>query len=121
MVAQPTRYDFTNFKREFHAAQVAVGMDYPTGHPLHFTIKDLRRTGATWAWRETKDLASISAMLGHKNWSTTKRYLHITDADTAKIAAVMDRLSNKALRERATSFQGSTGLAGAGNMMKVVD
>lgn len=92
---QPTSYDFTNFRREFHAAQVAAGMDYPVGHPLRFTVRTLRRTGATWAYRETRDLVGISKMLGHRKIETTIRYLNITDADIIAIAAAVDRLANR--------------------------
>jgi len=92
---QPQRYDFTNFKREFHAAQVAAEMDKPVDHPLHFSPKDLRRTGATWAYRKTKDLVGISKMLGHKRITTTIRYLNIDEADKTAIAFAVDTIANE--------------------------
>lgn len=92
---QPTGYDFTNFKREFLAAQVAAKMNWPPNHPLHFSVKDLRRTGATWAYNETKDLVGISEMLGHRNIKTTIRYLNITHADKARIAKAVDKIADK--------------------------
>lgn len=93
--SQPTRYDFTNFQQDFRKAQMAAGMDYPVGHPLHFSIKDLRRTGATWAYRYSNkpDIVSISEMLGHRDIATTIRYLHITHADKVAIAAAVDKLA----------------------------
>jgi len=90
---QPTRYDFTNFKREFKRAQVAAQMDFPSSHPLHFTVRDLRRTGATWAYKKTKDLVSISKMLGHTKITTTIRYLNIDDTDRASVAQAVDELA----------------------------
>lgn len=92
---QPTKYDFTNFKREFLAAQVAAGMDKPANHPLHFSVKDLRRTGATWAYNETKDLVGIKDMLGHRNVKTTIRYLNIKDSDKARIAKAVDKIADQ--------------------------
>jgi integrase len=88
---QPQRYDFTNFRRDFKRAQITAGMNKPANHPLHFSPKDLRRTGATWAYRETRDLAGISRMLGHRSERTTRRYLHITDVDISAITTVIDR------------------------------
>lgn len=90
---QPVKYDFTNFEKEFHQAQVDAEMNHPVGHPLHFSLRTLRRTGATWAYRKTKDLVSISAMLGHRDIATTIRYLSITHADKALIAAAMDQMA----------------------------
>ncbi len=88
----PKRYDFTNFRKEFQEAQKKSGLFYAEGHPLHFSLKDLRRTGATWAYRKTKDLAGISAMLGHQEISTTQRYLNIDTADRETIARAVDDL-----------------------------
>jgi integrase len=93
MGSQPVSYDFTNFKREFKKAQVAAGMDYPIIHPLHFTSRDLRRTGSTWAYKLTKDLVGISKMLGHRKITTTIRYLNIDDTDKLAIAQAVDELS----------------------------
>lgn len=92
---QPEKYDFTNFKREFAAAQVAAGMDWPAEHPLHFSVKDLRRTGATWAYRETKDIKGVSEMLGHRKVSTTERYLNITSSDKQAIAQAVDKIADQ--------------------------
>lgn len=91
---QPTAYDFTNFRREFHNAQVSAGMDYPKDHPLHFSPRDLRRTGATWAYRETGKIKEISIMLGHKRISTTERYLGIRTVDLTHVAQAVDRLAS---------------------------
>jgi integrase len=90
---QPQKYDFKNFKREFLAAQKAAGMDWPASHKLHFSFKDLRRTGAMWAYRRTKDLAGVSAMLGHEGYKTTKKYLNITQADTLSITKELDKIA----------------------------
>ncbi len=94
MSNQPTSYDFTNFKREFKAALVAAGMDYPVEHPLHFTVRDLRRTGATWAYHKTKDLRSIQKMLGHTKMSTTERYLNVSEENLHRIAQVVDEIAD---------------------------
>jgi len=102
MEGQLAKYDFTNFRREFKAAQIRAGMDHPSGHPMHFSIKDLRRTGATWAYRETKDLVSISAMLGHKKIQTTIRYLKIDDTDKIRIAKVVDRIAGRVYGKQGT-------------------
>lgn len=91
---QPTKYDFTNFADEFYQAQVKAKMDYPSNHPLHFTIKDLRRTGATWAYRDTKDLVAVQELLGHKNIATTRRYLRIEQVDITKVVRSIDFLAS---------------------------
>jgi integrase len=90
----PKRYDFTNFAEEFRKAKKKAGLDYPTDHPLHFSFKDLRRTGATWAYRKTKDLVGISEMLGHQDTSTTRRYLNIDNTDREAIARAVDEMAN---------------------------
>jgi integrase len=89
----PAVYDFTNFERDFKRAQRLSGMDWPTGHPLHFTPRTLRRTGATWAYQKTKDIYSISKMLGHKNIKTTERYLGISHADLGAVALAVDQMA----------------------------
>lgn len=109
---QPTKYDFTNFKREFLAAQVAAGMDWPADHPLHFSVKDLRRTGARWAYDETKDLVGISAMLGHRNIKTTIRYLNITDVDKVRIAKAVDKIADQLWGDKPKSGEGVNGRNG---------
>lgn len=64
--------DFTNFQREFKAAQVAAGMEFP----------------------KTKDLVGISKMLGHAKISTTIRYLNIDETDKIRIAQVVDEIAD---------------------------
>jgi integrase len=87
---QPIKYDFTNFRKEFQQAQIKAGMNHQRDCPLHFTMRDLRRTGATWYYNETKDLVGVSKMLGHTNLQTTRRYLNIDETDLRAIARVMD-------------------------------
>jgi integrase len=87
------KYDLTNFVREFRTAQERAGLLYPPEHPLHFSIKDLRRTGATWYYNKTKDLRRVQKMLGHKKLSMTERYLHISDVDLQEAADTMDALA----------------------------
>lgn len=87
---QPKKYDFTNFRDEFLEAQKKAELHYPVGHPLHFNVRDLRRTGATWAYRKTKDLKGVSKMLGHTNTRTTELYLHIDEVDRQEIADAVD-------------------------------
>lgn len=110
-------YDFTNFHREFVQAQERSGLLYPPGHPLHFSIKDLRRTGATWYYSKTKDLRRVQKMLGHRKLSTTERYLHISDEDLDEVAQTMDRLA--AIRPSSGS-RCSTGVASDGNGQAVI-
>ncbi len=94
MSEQPDSYDFTNFRREWEMALIASGLNYPEDHPLHVMPRDLRRTGATWAYGRTKDLRSIQKMLGHRNLSTTERYLHVSDANLQGIAKVVDEMAD---------------------------
>jgi len=96
---QPTRYDFTNFRKDWLKAQVMAGMNYPVEHPLHFNVRDLRRTGATWAYKRTKDLVGISRMLGHTNTETTLRYLNIDEADRMAIAHAVDGMARPLQKE----------------------
>lgn len=93
---QPKKYDFTNFREEFLLAQIAADMNYPVDHPLHFNVRDLRRTGATWAYKKTKDLVGISKMLGHTNIKTTIRYLHIDEVNRRAIADAIDEIAGGA-------------------------
>ena len=96
----PTKYDFTNFLGDFKKAQVAAEMSWPADHPLHFSPKDLRRTGATWAWRGGERIEKISAMLGHKKISTTQRYLRIRPEDVQSVADTVDAMADQKTRQR---------------------
>lgn len=107
---QSVRYDFTNFVREFKQAQVAAGLDYPSDHKLHFSFKDLRRTGATWYYNKTKDLRRVQKMLGHAKLSTTERYLHISEVDLAEAARTMDEM---VLPKQGSDLQSSRKVANA--------
>ncbi len=100
---QPISYDFTNFRNEFHRAQVLAKLDYPVEHPLHFSVRDLRRTGATWAYQATKDIVGISKMLGHTDLTTTQRYLGIDDTNLDTIAQAVDKVAN--LDNKLDNFQ----------------
>lgn len=91
----PTEYDFTNFLGDFQKAQADAGMDWPADHKLHFSPKDLRRTGATWAWRGGERIEKISAMLGHKKISTTQRYLRIRLEDVQSVADTVDKMADR--------------------------
>lgn len=90
---QPKRYDFRGFVYRFKQAQVLAGMDYPKDHPLHFSVRDLRRTGATWAYHQTKDLVGISRLLGHTNTKMTERYLHLKETDLSHITQAVDNVA----------------------------
>ncbi|GGF30250.1 integrase [Microbacterium sorbitolivorans] len=46
----------------------------------------LRHAGATAAYRATRDLRAVQAMLGHSSLATTQRYLHLDD-DSMRAAA----------------------------------
>lgn len=46
----------------------------------------LRHAGATAAYRATKDLRAVQAMLGHASMATTQRYLHL-DQESMRAAA----------------------------------
>jgi len=91
---QPVSYDFTNFRNEFRNAQIQAGLDYPATHPLHFTPRDLRRTGATWAYQKTKDIEGIKRMLGHTDLSTTQRYLGTDATNYTAITQAVDDMAN---------------------------
>lgn len=47
----------------------------------------LRHAGATAAYRATRDLRAVQAMLGHSSLSTTQRYLHLDDDALRAVAA----------------------------------
>ena len=115
LIGSPQRYDFTDFVGSFRRAQVKSGMDHPVGHPKHFSPKTLRKSGATWAWRETRDLVTISQMLGHKKITTTQRYLGIKEGDIRTVAAAVDRIANAKFggADKATSMTIRWGYGGA--------
>lgn len=46
-----------------------------------FRWHDLRHTAATWALRETGNIALVKRMLGHADIKSTERYAHVLDAD----------------------------------------
>lgn len=47
----------------------------------------LRHAGATAAYRATRDLRAVQAMLGHSSLATTERYLHLDDDAMRAVAA----------------------------------
>lgn len=47
----------------------------------------LRHAGATAAYRATRDLRAVQAMLGHSSLATTQRYLHLDDGAMRAAAA----------------------------------
>lgn len=51
----------------------------------------LRHAGATAAYRTTRDLRAVQAMLGHSSLATTQRYLHLDD-DAMRAAAEGTRI-----------------------------
>lgn len=109
MANHSKEYDFTNFTRLFREAQERAGLLYPPEHPLHFSLKDLRRTGATWYYNKTGNLRKVQRMLGHKKLSTTERYLHITEEDLNEVAEVMDELAKIAPNENRTRISSLRG------------
>ena len=54
--------------------------------PTHYTPHSLRRTQATYIYRETGNLRAAQLLLGHKNIQNTVRYLGIDKADALEIA-----------------------------------
>lgn len=46
-----------------------------------FRWHDLRHTAATWALRETGNIALVRRMLGHADLKSTERYAHVLDRD----------------------------------------
>jgi integrase len=46
-----------------------------------FRWHDLRHTAATWALRETGNIALVKRMLGHADIKSTERYAHVLDQD----------------------------------------
>ncbi len=94
VAGHPVTYDFTNFRRDFHRAQILAGMEWPPHHQMHFSPKDLRRTGAVWAYRESRDIVTISKLLGHSRLSTTEQYLNVVDLmDVYKITKILDTMA----------------------------
>ncbi len=66
--------DFTNFRRGFASALKKSGIPF-------FTLKDLRKTGATIMYRDGVDLNTIRGLLCHKDIATTQRYLVVDELD----------------------------------------
>lgn len=46
-----------------------------------FRWHDLRHTAATWALRETRNIALVKRMLGHQDIKSTERYAQVLDQD----------------------------------------
>jgi integrase len=74
--------DFTNWSVEFkRACKLANIKDVQ--------FRDLRRTGATWLFRQTNDLGMVQHRLGHASSVMTKKYLGIMDDDDKRASSVL--------------------------------
>lgn len=65
-----------------HPTTVGKTITRATGWNPH----SLRHAGATAAYRSTRDLRAVQALLGHASLATTERYLHL-DMDALRAAA----------------------------------
>ena len=77
--------DFTNFRKEFQAGVAK-------SHIENFTFRDLRRTGATWLYKETGDKKLVSDRLGHTTVAMTEKYLGIQSEDRTRASSIMKSL-----------------------------
>lgn len=73
-------------RREFYLLLERAGLPRVRFH-------DLRHTAATLQLGESRDLAAVSATLGHAQTSTTANiYAHALPSGRKRVAAAMDRL-----------------------------
>lgn len=70
------------------------------------TPHDMRHTYASWLIQDGAGIETVSALLGHKSWTTTMRYAHLADARWAKVRDIIggpeptpDGLSSDAIAE----------------------
>lgn len=79
------KLDFTNFHRDFATASRKANI-------RDFQFRDLRRTGATWLFRETNDLGMVQKRLGHSSPVMTRKYLGILEDDEKRGSEVLGRI-----------------------------
>ncbi|MEV0057980.1 site-specific integrase [Saccharopolyspora shandongensis] len=68
------------------------------------TPHDMRHTYASWLIQDGAGIETVSALLGHKSWTTTMRYAHLADARWAQVRDIIggpeqtpDELSSDAI------------------------
>jgi len=66
--------NFVNYRREWSKA-------LRKSNVAPFTLRDLRKTGATMMLRNGANLKTISKLLSHTDISTTQRYLVASEED----------------------------------------
>lgn len=81
--AQGQRYPFARdgWRRTWAVALKKAGID-------DFRFHDLRHTAATDMLKQTKNIAAVQKVLGHRDVTTTMRYAHVLQDD---IAAALNR------------------------------
>ena len=71
------------------------------GKLWHFTNHQLRDTRATYLFETGHEMAVVSKWLGHKNWVTTQKYVHVGDntlrEETAKVQAQLTNIKGKSV------------------------
>lgn len=86
---RPGKYYFPGrYGGTMHPMSVNKIITRETGWNPH----SLRHAGATAAYRATRDLRAVQAMLGHASLATTQRYLHV-DEDGLRAVAEATRLA----------------------------
>ena len=71
------------------------------GKLWHFTNHQLRDTRATYLFETGHEMAVVSKWLGHKNWTTTQKYVHVGDntlrEETAKVQAQLTNIRGESV------------------------
>ncbi|TDD47946.1 tyrosine-type recombinase/integrase [Saccharopolyspora elongata] len=78
-----TPLNYGNVRRQ-HRDSVAEGAGL-----AGVTPHDMRHTYASWLIQDGAGIETVSALLGHKSWTTTMRYAHLADARWAQVRDII--------------------------------
>ncbi|MCL9773109.1 tyrosine-type recombinase/integrase [Vibrio methylphosphonaticus] len=78
-----------------------AGFYDPGNSKIHVTIRDLRRTAATYQYLASKDIRAVAQLLGHRNLNTTAWVYTISNTDALKpmhqksVDSMLNAIKNK--------------------------
>jgi len=86
------RYVFTNPRTGTRYVETKLGWkaSLRDARIADFRFHDLRHTFATRAIRGGADVAKLQKILGHKDVTTTMRYVHLATLDTTSVTGAID-------------------------------
>jgi hypothetical protein len=102
-------------QRQLHRAVKKAGLRKPA------TMHTLRHSYATHMLEAGVDVMTLQKILGHRQLSTTARYLHLRGDHLQRLPSLLDRLALPVSNLPASSVpESSASSAGGGNSVQVV-